>query len=98
MLIKVAATLILIADLESAGRPLPVLPAAPGRAAQVYVAPTVPEPVTVGVFQETYVTVTGLDGKLMVAQEVLDELGLRSGQEVDQLTMYRILEHNRKLY
>ena len=107
MRIRTAAVVILLsalvvsaADLETTGRPIPILPTAEGRPAAVYVEtrpPAVPQQ-TAEAPQETYVTVTGLDGRLMVTQEILDELGLRSGQEVNQLTMYKILEHNRKLY
>jgi hypothetical protein len=55
------------------------------------------KPVTIGVFEESFVTVQGLEGRLIVLPSILEEYKLRSGQEIDQATMYSIFERNQKL-
>ncbi len=52
---------------------------------------------TIGIFEESFVIVQGLEGRLMVDPALLAEYKLRSGQEIDQALMYQILERNQKL-
>ncbi len=85
--IKLAAMVILAADLRV------VTPSARPEPPRVqYVEPQKAPPDAV--FDESYVLVQGLEGRLIVQPEVLQELKLQSGDTVTQDEMYRILSKN----
>lgn len=64
-------------------------------------APTAPADLprasqSAALLEETYVTVSGVQGKLLVLPAILEEFGVAPGAEISQELMYRILERNRR--
>lgn len=47
---------------------------------------------------ESFVTVEGLNGKLLVLPSIMQQYQLNIGQTISQEMMYRLLEFNQKLY
>lgn len=85
--IKVASLIVLAADLG----PGPKVAVAPPSVQ--YVEPRTAEPGVV--FDESYVIVQGLEGRLLVPEVLMQEMKLQPGDEVTQDEMYRILQRNR---
>jgi len=49
-------------------------------------------------YEDSYVIVKGIDGRLVVLPTIMQEFKLVVGQEIEIEMMYLLLERNRKLY
>jgi hypothetical protein len=84
--------------------PVTFVKPAPTPAAPILNLFTAPEPaapvenVTPAGYDDSYVLVKGLDGRLVVLPSILEEFKLTVGQEISLEMMYYLLERNRKLY
>lgn len=77
-------------------RPAP----APAPNLNLFSAPSVepaPAPTPPG-YDDSYVRVEGLDGRLVILPSIMQEFKLTVGQEIKLELMYELLERNRKLY
>lgn len=107
--LKVASTLILASvPLTQA------VPPKPPRAPVVMVKPAAPPAPILNLFstpapaaqvedvpegyEDSFVLVEGLEGRLVVLPSIMQEFNLQLGQEIPVHLMYQLLERNRKLY
>jgi hypothetical protein len=106
--LKVAATLIL-----ASGHVTQFTPPKPPRAPVVMVKPPAPAPL-INLFstptpaaavedapegyEDSFVRVEGVEGRLVVLPSIMQEFNLTLGQEIPVHLMYQLLERNRKLY